>query len=318
VTSLAEVTPVLAEVWRSGFLEGWHRGSVVVTDPDGSVRHALGRPDVPYLPRSANKPFTAVAVLDAGAEVTDRQLAVISASHVGDTEHVELVREVLGLAGLDESALGNPASLPGVESLAHQLLRHGGGPTTLHQNCSGHHAGMLLACAVQGWPLDDYLSRDHPVQKSILDVAQQLTGETGVGSCVDGCGAPLVGFSLIGLARAYSRLVTSRPGTAERRVADAMRTHPELVSGEDRDPTLLMRGVPGLLVKGGAEAVYVAALDDGTGIALKLDDGAARATIPVLVGALKLAGACAPVLDRLAEHPLVGGHGVVGGVRAVI
>jgi len=320
VSALADpsVTPVLAEVWRSGFLEGRHRGSVAITDPDGTARHVLGRPELPHLPRSANKPFTAVAVLEAGADVSDRQLAVMAASHVGDDEHVALVREVLALAQLDDSSLRNPPSLPAVEAAAHRIVRDGQGPTALHQNCSGHHAGMLLACRLQGWPVEGYLDHDHPVQRAILEVGERLTGERGTGSCVDGCGAPLVGFSLIGLARAYSRLVSSQPGTAERRVADAMRAHPRLVSGEDRDPTRLMRGVPGLLVKGGAEAVYAGALEDGTGFALKVDDGSARATTPVLVAALRLAGACAPVLDELAEQPLHGGTAIVGSVRAVI
>jgi L-asparaginase II len=121
--------------------------------------------------------------------------------------------------------------------------------------------------------------------------------------------------SLTGVARAYLRLVTAEPGTPERAVADAMRSHPELVGGTGRDVTRLMAGVPGLLAKDGADGVYAAALPAGRAVALKISDGAQRARTPVLVGALRRLGVDALVLDELAETPVLGGGQQVGVVR---
>lgn len=133
---------------------------------------------------------------------------------------------------------------------------------------------------------------------------------------VDGCGAPLFAISLVALARAFARLVVSPPGTPEGRVADAMRAYPELVGGRDRDATRLMRGVPGLLAKDGAEAVFAAATPGGDAVALKIADGGSRARVPVLVAALRTLGVDAPVLDELARRPVCGGGRLVGEVRA--
>jgi L-asparaginase II len=132
---------------------------------------------------------------------------------------------------------------------------------------------------------------------------------------VDGCGAPLFALSLTGMARAYVRLVTAAPGTPERTVADAMRAYPDLVGGTGRDVTRLMRGVPGLLAKDGAEGAYAAALASGAAVAVKIVDGGVRARTPVLIGALRRLGVHAPVLDDMAEQPVLGGGAPVGAVR---
>ena len=135
---------------------------------------------------------------------------------------------------------------------------------------------------------------------------------------MDGCGAPLFALTLTGLARAFLALVLAAPGTPGRRVADAMRAHPEWTSGTRRDERRLMDAVPGLLVKGGAEGVDAFALADGLGIragAVKIEDGAHRARTPVTVAALRLLGAVVP--DELATVPVIGGEAVVGVIRAV-
>lgn len=309
--------PVLAEVVRSGFVEGLHHGSVVALRPDGSRAVSLGTPDEVVLPRSANKPMQAVGMLRAGLAIEGAELAVAASSHNGEDVHVGLVRGLLAAAGLDESALANTADLPLHPEAAYALLRTGGGPDALHQNCSGKHAAMLATCVANGWPTEGYVAVEHPVQRACLDAVADLCGEPIGALAVDGCGAALGGVSLTGLARAFGRLATAEPGSPERRVADAMRAHPQVVGGTGRDVTALMLGLPGLLAKDGAEGVYAAALPDGSAVALKIADGAARARVPVLLRALAALGADPTPVAEWATTPVLGHGRAVGVVRAV-
>ena len=185
-------------------------------------------------------------------------------------------------------------------------------------NCSGKHAAMLATCVQNGWPTDSYLAQSHPLQREILRTVEDVAGERVTATGVDGCGAPLFALTLAGLARAFLALVLAGPGTPGRRVADAMRAHPEWTSGTTRDERRLMDAVPGLLLKGGAEGVDAFALADGQGVragAVKIDDGAHRARTPVTVAALRLLGAAVP--DELATVPVIGGSAEVGVIRAV-
>lgn len=321
---------VLAEVVRSGFVEGRHVGSLVAVAADGTVLLSLGAPDRPVFPRSSNKPAQALGMLDAGLAAVlsgvlsggdgtadSELLAMVTASHSGEQRHLALVRALLARVSLTEESLGCPAALPLDEVAAAALLRSGAGPDRVHMNCSGKHAGMLATCVAAGWPVADYLRTDHPLQRRLHAALGELAGEPVAAVGVDGCGAPVHALSLTGLARSFSRLVAAEPGTPRRLVADAMRDHPELVGGSGRDVTALMAGVPGLLAKDGAEGVYAVATADGTGIAVKIDDGAARARVPVLVAALRALGVDAPVFDTLATLPVLGGGKVVGAVRAL-
>lgn len=303
--------PVLAEVLRSGYVEGTHTGTVVALRPDGSVALGLGDLARPVFPRSSNKPLQAVGLLQLGWEPDDEQLALASASHNGEPGHLDVVRRTLSSARLDPSALRCPASLPLHEPSAHMLLAAGGQATPLHMNCSGKHAGML-ACA--GADLD-YLRFDHPVQKQLQLAIEDLAGEAVAHVAVDGCGAPQHAITLVGLARGFARLATSAVGTPERRTADAMRAHPWLVGGTGRDVTQLMEGIGGLVAKDGAEGVFACALPDGSAVALKIEDGSARARTPVLVAALRALGVTGDVLDALATTPVLGGGRRVGDVR---
>jgi L-asparaginase II len=306
------VTALLAEVVRSGYVEGTHTGSVVVLRPDGSVALGLGDLERPVFPRSSNKPLQAVALLDAGWEpASEEQLALATASHNGEPGHIEVVRAMLGELG--EDALGNPPMPPLSEQAWHQILRAGGAATRLTMNCSGKHAAMLRTTVGNGWDLASYLGVEHPVQRACLHSVERLAGEHVRHVAVDGCGAPQHALTLPGLARAFSALVLG--GEHERRTGAAMRAHPWHVGGTGRDVTRLMQGVPGLVAKDGAEGVYAAALPDGTAVALKIADGAGRARTPVLVAALRAVGVDAPVLDELATTPVLGGGVRVGEVR---
>jgi L-asparaginase II len=197
-------------------------------------------------------------------------------------------------------------------------LLGGGRADPIVANCSGKHAAMLATCAARGWPTDSYLDPEHPLQASIIDEVERLSGEEVAATGVDGCGAPVLAISLTGLARSFRAHVLADEDSPERRVADAMRAHPEYVGGTQRTETLLMAGIPGLLAKPGAEAVFAVALPDGRACALKITDGQQRACGPVLVTALRRLGVDAPVLDRVGTVLVLGGGRPVGEVRAAV
>jgi L-asparaginase II len=292
-----------------------HTGSVVAIDPEGHVLISLGRPDEPCYPRSSNKPLQAVAMVRAGLDLPDDLLALASASHAGEQMHVDGVGRMLATVGLDETALRCPEDLPGDDDARTAMIRSGIPADRIHMNCSGKHAAMLTTCAVNDWPTETYLDSEHPLQRYIREVIEELTRERVVHVGVDGCGAPLFAFSLTGLARAFQAIITADPGTPERRVADAFRAYPEMTSGTNRPEARLMRGISGLLNKGGAEAVDAVALPGGTALAVKIADGGQRARVPVTVAALRVLGLDAGVPADLATGTVHGGGRVVGSVR---
>jgi L-asparaginase II len=305
---------ILAEVVRSGFVESRHHGSVVVLDAGGQISDSAGDVVGPMFPRSSNKPLQTVGMVRVGLVPADpADLALISGSHFGEPFHLRRVRDILAAAGLEPGALRCPAAMPLSEREREAVLRAGGEPQPILMNCSGKHAGMLATCVANGWPLDTYLDPKHPVQVAIAAAVADLAGEPIAATGVDGCGAPVFAFSLTALARAFQRLVESGPGTPERRVADAMRAHPALVAGTGAADTVLMDGVPGLIAKGGAEGVAAVAVPGVGAVALKIEDGGARARMPVLVSALRRLDVSAPALIE----PILGGGEPVGEVRAV-
>lgn len=308
----------LAELIRSGFVESFHRGSVVVLDADGAALSSAGDIRSPIFPRSSNKPMQAIGMLRAGLRLADpADLALVCASHHGEDFHVARVQALLRSVGLDESALRCPPDLPVGEAAVAAVYRAGGGRSRIQMNCSGKHAGMLLTCRAAGWSLEEYWRPEHPLQEALRTAVEDLTGEQVAATGVDGCGAPVLAVSLTGLAGAFLRIASAAPGSVEHTVASAMRAHPMLVSGTGADDDRLMSGVPGLLSKAGAEGVHAVALPGVGAIALKIDDGAGRVRMPVLVSALRRLGVGAPVLDELAESAVLGGGVPVGAVRTI-
>ena len=182
----------------------------------------------------------------SGLDLPGRLLALVCASHSGEAMHLDGVREILTGVGLDVDALQTPPDYPLDDEVREQLIRDGGGRTPLSMNCSGKHAGMLATCVVNGWDTATYLSPDHPLQQAIAASFAEATGEPVAVTAVDGCGAPLLSTSLTGLARAFRRLAVAADGP-ERRVAEAIRAHPELVSGTRRDELTLLRALPGAI-----------------------------------------------------------------------
>jgi len=308
----------VAEVVRSGFVESRHLGSVAVLDAAGTVVASVGDVASPMFPRSSNKPMQAVAMLRAGLDLADSaDLALVAASHWGEPFHIDRARAMLSAGGLTEDDLRCPPDLPLSESARAAVLQAGGGRTRVYMNCSGKHTGMLLTCRAAGWPLDDYRSPEHPLQRACLAAVGEFAGETVTAHGVDGCGAAVGAISLQGLARAFLAVASAPPGSHPRRVADAMRAHPELVSGPGATDDRLMRAVPGLLSKGGAEGVLAVALPAVGSVAIKIDDGNARGQLPVLVAALATLGVTGDPVEALADVPVLGGGVEVGHVRAV-
>ncbi|CAM5437972.1 MULTISPECIES: asparaginase [Streptomyces] len=315
-TAPAPAPPVLAEVVRSGFTEGHHRGSLVLLAADGSVERAIGDPAAPVFPRSSNKPMQAAAILRAGLDLSGERLALAAASHSGEPFHLDLVRKMLAEHGLTTTDLQTPPDLPLDPVEAETYLAGGNVRERITMNCSGKHAAMLAVCVRNGWDTATYLDPAHPLQRLVGQVVAEAAGEPVAAVGTDGCGAPLMAIGLTGLARAFRSFVLAEPGSAERRVADAMRAHPEYVAGTRRPDTWLMSEVPGALSKMGAEAVQAVALADGRALAFKIDDGATRALGPVLARALELLGVDAPVVARIGRSPLLGGAAEVGEIRA--
>jgi L-asparaginase II len=275
------------------------------------------------LPRSCNKPVQAVAMLRQGLQLDGELLALAAASHSGEAFHIQGVRRILAGAGVTEAALQTPEDWPLDDDTRLALIRSGGRRTRVAMNCSGKHAAMLATCAHNGWDLATYCDADHSLQLAIRTTYAELTGEPVDVVAVDGCGAPLLSTSLVGLARAFRRIALSTEGP-ERLVADAIRRHPEYASGTTRDEARLLGAVPGAIAKAGAESCYALALPDGRAVALKTDDGAPRARPVVMTAALRRMGVLDEpgvvrhVLEELETIPVLGGGRRVGEVRAVL
>ncbi len=253
--------PLIVEMIRGRTVESRHRVHAAVVDSAGRILQFAGDGGARIYPRSALKPLQAAAMVDAGLDLTDPELlAVSAASHSGEQMHVDAVRRILGSVGLTESDLGNVPAWPYDEAVRIGWIASGGERTRVRMNCSGKHAAMLATCVAAGWPLANYLSPDHPLQVWLRRWIDDLLGEGALADTItDGCGAPIWTIPLPALAHGFAVLAAGDRSAAER-VATAMMSRPEYVGGSHRDVTSLMRGVPGLLAKDGAEGVYAAAL----------------------------------------------------------
>ncbi len=317
---MATSAPVVAEIVRSGFVEGHHYGSVVALHASGEIAWSVGDVASPILPRSCNKPLQALAMVRLGLDLPDDLLALACASHSGEDFHLDGVRRILSGAGLNETALQTPPDHPLDDAAREEAIRRGRGRDAVTMNCSGKHAAMLATCVVNGWDVGTYRHPDHPLQQAIAVTFAECTGEEIAAVAVDGCGAPLLSTSLTGLARAFRLLAVADAGP-ERRVADAIRRHPAFVSGTRRDEKVLLEAVPGAIGKAGAESCYAVALVDGRAFALKTDDGAPRARPAVMAEALRRAGIdVEPGVDgaavaRTGVVELMGGGVPVGRIR---
>lgn len=323
--------PVLAEIQRGSVLECVHRGSVAVCRPDGTVELALGEVNQPILPRSACKMIQALPLVESGAAdaagLTERHLALACASHNGAAIHTELATEWLTFIGLGETDLRCGPQVPADEPACAALRRDNTSPTQIHNNCSGKHSGMLTLNRHLGGGAE-YIDPDHPVQRAIKAAFEETSGEMTAGHATDGCSAPNFALSLTGLATAmagFARPAEVFPRTrqdASTRLRDAMMAHPDLVAGEGRACTRIMRAAGGkAAVKTGAEGVFIAILPEaGLGIALKIDDGSSRGSHAAIAALLARYGALDrkdPVFLDYADAPLLNRRDIdCGRIRA--
>ncbi len=297
----------MAHMERSGFVESVHHGIVAAIGSGGGIELSIGPVGLPVFPRSSNKPLQALAMVRHGLDLPDHLLALACASHNGEEFHLQGVRDILATAGLHEDDLQNTADRPLYEPDRERWIAEGQGPRAIAQNCSGKHAAMLATCVVNDWDTVSYRDPAHPLQVAIAETIAEITGETVAATGVDGCGAPVMAISTAGLAASFGHLAAAAAGTPEGRVAQAIRQHPEYLGGTDRDVTALIRAVPGLIAKDGAEAVYAIGLPDGRGLALKITDGNQRARTIVAQAALQEMGVDAD-LSALDADPILG-HG---------
>ncbi len=306
---------VLAEVVRSGLVESRHRGVVVRVDADGEVIWSIDDPSTVVFPRSANKPIQALGMLRAGLPLDGELLAIASASHSGEPFHLEAVREILTLAGLDESALQTPPSYPLDPKVHADYIR-------ARRRTSADLHGLLRQARGDAAHLrHERLAHRHlprtritRLQVVITETFTELTQGPPSVIGTDGCGAPLLATSLRPAGpRGRPHRRWSARARPEARLASAMKAHPEYVSGTNRAELALVRAFPDLMAKSGAESVYVVAQPDGEAFAVKIEDGAERPLYAVMNRALELAGLSDPVLI---ERPQVLGGGLpVGEVR---
>jgi L-asparaginase II len=300
---------ILAEITRSGVVESVHTGHLVMLNSDGSVRLTKGDPTQLTYPRSTIKSIQTSAMIRSGLKLEPRLLALVSASHSGAAMHQEGALEILATVG--EKDLQNAKDKP----LGPDERRAWGNqePTRLAMNCSGKHSGMLATCVAAGWPTANYLDPAHPLQVAIKKELENLSGEEVSLTSADGCGAPLFLFSLHGLARAM-RAITISTDPIHQRVVQACRDFPAMVAGEKRLTTRLMREVPGLFMKEGAEGVEVATLADGRSIVFKVSDGSERPFETLMVAALAEFG----ISVKDTTEPVYGGSEVIGSIRACL
>ncbi|MEO5320619.1 asparaginase [Arthrobacter sp. CC3] len=315
----------LAVQTRDGLVESVHYGSVIATAPDesadGGVRTLVsaGDPLAPFYPRSSLKPLQAVAMVRAGLDLPANLLALTAASHSGAAIHRDGTLRILEMHGLTAAALENSTDLPYGPDEREEWLRHGGTATQVTQNCSGKHAAMAATCVINGWPVRGYLSPEHPLQQLVAATVRDLTGEVPERTSTDGCGTPLFALTLRGMARAFGRLAAAAvtdPGSPEAAVGRAMMQHPDMVAGEGRDVTELMRLLPGAVAKDGFEGVQLVGLPDGRAVAVKISDGGDRARMPVTVRALEALDVDTAPLAGIAAGAVLGGGRPVGTLTA--
>jgi len=279
---------IVVEVTRGAFVESAHAVDIAIADASGKIISIYGDKDLALFPRSAIKSLQALPLVESGAAdafgLSDKHLALTCASHNGQPMHVDSAREILSKAGLDETCLECGAQLPRFPE--DQAKLKGAGPSAIHNNCSGKHAGFLAFAAHAGYKPEGYIKFEHAVQQEIASTQQAVTGaKHGADNyAIDGCSIPTFKIPLTHMAQAYAKFSIGEDGNKTRskamiRLRDACMKHPEMVAGDKRVCTQLMQALPNrAFVKVGAEGVYSASLPElGIGIAMKARDGNFRA-----------------------------------------
>ncbi|MBO9464320.1 asparaginase [Tropicibacter sp. R15_0] len=316
----------LVEIHRGPFLESQHMGHAVICDSTGGIIEAWGDPETIVLPRSSAKMIQALPLVMSGAAkafgIRQDRLALACASHQGAPLHVQAVNTWLADLGLGDGDLicGTEASRD--KELRFQMIRDGETPCRVHNNCSGKHSGFLTLTKHLGAGAD-YVDPCHPVQMSVRDAFEDVTQMESPGFGIDGCSAPNFATTMHGMARAMAYFASAGQrndtmSNAAGQLVEAMMAFPELVAGETRACTHLMRAAQEpLAIKTGAEGYFVAILPKrGIGISLKIADGATRASncaIAAILVRLGVLDAANPEVKRFLNPPVKNWDGLVTG-----
>jgi L-asparaginase II len=323
--------PVLVEILRGNTVESRHRGAIAVSDSAGKLVFAAGDVERPSFARSSVKPIQALPLLETGAaeryRLGAKEIALACASHHGEKAHTEAVGAWLARIGLSDRDLECGAHLPYDTPTAHALLRAGEAPCPLHSNCSGKHSGFLTTAAHMGEKTRGYIGYEHPVQRRVTNALSEMCGVDARNAPwgVDGCGIPTIALPLAAIARGMARMADGSglpPERAEaaRRIGEAMAAEPLMVDGTGGFATEVMNAVGGeVRVKPGAEGFFCAILPRlGLGVALKIDDGAGRASEVATAAVLERLGVNTKGLERYARPVLKNVAGrEVGMIRPV-
>lgn len=325
------INPIpMAEIWRADLLESLHLGHAVICDDSGQIVQAWGDPQALIYPRSSCKMIQALPLVTSGAaaayRLTSEQLVLSCASHNGAEIHTSRVRAWLKDLGLGDDDFRCGPQMPDDQEARYALIRGYEAPCQYHNNCSGKHCGFLtLSQHLGAGP--EYVEIDHPVQRAVRDAFEEVTGATSPGFGIDGCSAPNFQTTLVGLARAMAWFASAgdrndTQSQAAQQLVAAMMAHPDLVAGEGRACTELMRAMDGrVAVKTGAEGVFVAILpEQKLGVALKITDGASRASEAAIAALLVKLGVLAadhPATIKRMAPPLLNRRNIeVGQIRA--
>lgn len=282
------------QVFRGDYVESTHHIHIAIVDQTGELIAYYGDAHRLTFARSSMKPLQAIPSIESGAvdqfNITERELAIFCASHIGEPYHRETVLNILEKLELTETDLQCGTHIPRHKKSYEQLIKAGDQLTPVFSNCSGKHAGMLAGTVQQSYHVPTYRELSHPYQQQILDVIAHVTSydREKIATSVDGCGVPVHRVPLYHLALAYSRLAQPDHWTeaddwqkkAIQRITQAMTKHPEMVAGTDQFDTDLMKTFAGRIVaKGGAEGVHCFGdTESGIGVAIKVEDGNGRAT----------------------------------------
>jgi len=291
----------LVHVIRGELVESIHRGDIVVVDIKGNIIYEVGDKNKITFWRSSAKPFQVLPMIEAGGVdkfgFTGEEIALMTASHGGEEEHVKVLKEILSKLGLDINTLDCGKAHPMYNKATFELFRKGEDFERVHNACSGKHASMLALALLKDYDIMDYIKIEHEVQREMVGIVCEMTEleESDINIAIDGCGVPVFGLPIYNMALAYAKL--SKPeifNNKNRRdalklVGESMTSNPFYVAGSERLDTVLMEVTKGrLLAKLGAESVYcISVMDKGIGIALKIEDGSYRAIDPAVIELLK-------------------------------
>ncbi len=294
------MSEVLVHVTRGDLVENIHRGDAVIVKAGGEIVAEVGCPHKVTYMRSSAKPIQACTVIQSGAAehfgLSEKEIAVICASHYAEDFHIEAVLSILKKIGLDEEAFLLGATYSLNDKITARFLREGKEKSKIYNNCSGKHAGMLALAMHMGYDIKSYDKPENPVQQMMLSTVAEFVGmkQEDIHIGIDGCGVPVFGMPIYNMALSYAKMadITSfegARGVAVCKIIDSMTTYPEMVSGTGGFCSELMKATKGRIFgKLGADGVYCLGIrDKGIGLALKVEDGSAKALSCVVIEALK-------------------------------